>query len=121
MLPPAPTSPACSTARTRCDCGSSFVGGASAQTDARVPHVQGVALAALMKLRSRGVIGPDDRTVVVSTAHGLKFTQSKVAYHTQTIEGMSCKCVPGAAAGNVACFRARALTLRFLAGTPTRR
>ena len=52
---------------------------------------QGVALAALMKLRARGVIGPDDRTVVVSTAHGLKFTQSKVAYHTQTIEGMSCK------------------------------
>jgi threonine synthase len=55
--------------------------------------MQGVALAALMKLRERGVIGPDDRTVVVSTAHGLKFTQSKVAYHTHTIEGMACKCV----------------------------
>ena len=54
---------------------------------------QGVALAALMKLRERGVIGPDDRTVVVSTAHGLKFTQSKVAYHTQSIEGLACKCV----------------------------
>lgn len=41
------------------------------------PHT-GVALAALIKLRNRGVIGPNDRTVVVSTAHGLKFTQSKV-------------------------------------------
>lgn len=41
------------------------------------PHT-GVALAALIKLRERGVIGASDRTVVVSTAHGLKFTQSKV-------------------------------------------
>lgn len=40
------------------------------------PHT-GVALAALSKLRERGVIAPSDRTVVVSTAHGLKFTQSK--------------------------------------------
>ena len=38
----------------------------------------GVALAALIKLRERDVIGKDDLTVVVSTAHGLKFTQSKV-------------------------------------------
>jgi threonine synthase len=38
-----------------------------------------VALAALTKLRERGVIGKNDRTVVVSTAHGLKFAQSKVA------------------------------------------
>jgi threonine synthase len=41
------------------------------------PHT-GVALAALIKLRQRNVIGANDRTVVVSTAHGLKFTQSKV-------------------------------------------
>jgi hypothetical protein len=41
------------------------------------PHT-GVALAALIKLRARNVIGPNDRTVVVSTAHGLKFAQSKV-------------------------------------------
>ncbi|CAI7780843.1 unnamed protein product [Closterium sp. NIES-53] len=51
------------------------------------PHT-GVALAALKKLRSRGVIGPNDRTVVVSTAHGLKFAQSKVAYHSNEIPGM---------------------------------
>lgn len=41
------------------------------------PHT-GVALAALRKLRSRGIISSSERTVVVSTAHGLKFTQSKV-------------------------------------------
>jgi len=44
------------------------------------PHT-GVALAALIKLREQNVIGPKDRTVVVSTAHGLKFTGSKAAYH----------------------------------------
>jgi threonine synthase len=52
------------------------------------PHT-GVALAALMKLRERGVIAPSDRTVVVSTAHGLKFAQSKVAYHAGDIPGMA--------------------------------
>ena len=52
------------------------------------PHT-GVALAALIKLRENGTIAPSDRTVVVSTAHGLKFTGSKVAYHTSSIEGMA--------------------------------
>ena len=52
------------------------------------PHT-GVALAALTKLRERGVIAPGDRTVVVSTAHGLKFAQSKVAYHAREIPGMA--------------------------------
>lgn len=52
------------------------------------PHT-GVALAALLKLRERGVIAPSDRTVVVSTAHGLKFTQSKTAYHAAEIQGLS--------------------------------
>ena len=55
------------------------------------PRQRRVALAALLKLRERGVIAPGDRTVVVSTAHGLKFTQSKVAYHSREIEGMGCK------------------------------
>lgn len=54
------------------------------------PHT-GVALAALTKLRERGVISPSDRTVVVSTAHGLKFAQSKVAYHAGEIEGIASK------------------------------
>ena len=54
------------------------------------PHT-GVALAALIKLREKNVIGANDRTVVVSTAHGLKFTASKIAYHAKEIEGMTCQ------------------------------
>jgi len=52
------------------------------------PHT-GVALAALIKLREKGVISPSDRTVVISTAHGLKFTNSKIAYHAKEIEGFA--------------------------------
>ncbi|MFN2129705.1 MAG: threonine synthase [Anaerolineae bacterium] len=44
------------------------------------PHT-GVALAALFKLIERGEIGAQDRVVVISTAHGLKFTDFKVRYH----------------------------------------
>ncbi len=44
------------------------------------PHT-GVALAALEKLRARGTIAPGERTVVVSTANGLKFTETKARYH----------------------------------------
>ena len=51
------------------------------------PHT-GVALAALKKLREAQTIGPSDKVVVISTAHGLKFAQSKVAYHAGEIEGI---------------------------------
>jgi threonine synthase len=44
------------------------------------PHT-GVALAVLEKLVKRGEIKPNQRTVVVSTANGLKFTDFKVRYH----------------------------------------
>ncbi|KAK6148730.1 hypothetical protein DH2020_016255 [Rehmannia glutinosa] len=54
------------------------------------PHT-GVALTALIKLRNSGIIGPTDRTVVVSTAHGLKFTQSKINYHSKEIKDMACR------------------------------
>ncbi|XP_031251948.1 threonine synthase, chloroplastic-like [Pistacia vera] len=54
------------------------------------PHT-GVALTALNKLRNSGVIGKTDRTVVVSTAHGLKFTQSKTDYHSKDIKDMACQ------------------------------
>eukprot|EP00899_Mesostigma_viride_P013716 jgi/Mesvir1/22345/Mv03615-RA.1 len=54
------------------------------------PHT-GVALAALKKLRARNTIAADETVVVVSTAHGLKFTQSKIAYHSGDIEGMACR------------------------------
>jgi threonine synthase len=53
------------------------------------PHT-GVAVAVLIKLRQKGIIGPNDRTVVVSTAHGLKFAQSKVEYHSGSIPDLSC-------------------------------
>jgi threonine synthase len=41
----------------------------------------GVALAVLLKMVARGDIESDDRVVVISTAHGLKFTDFKVGYH----------------------------------------
>jgi threonine synthase len=44
------------------------------------PHT-GVALAALFKLIARGIIKPEHRVIVISTAHGLKFTDFKTAYH----------------------------------------
>jgi threonine synthase len=44
------------------------------------PHTA-VALAVLFQLVEKGLIGPNDRTVVISTAHGLKFTRFKTGYH----------------------------------------
>ena len=44
------------------------------------PHT-GVALACAKKLRDRGVIGAQERVVVVSTASALKFTEFKLGYH----------------------------------------
>ncbi len=50
------------------------------------PHT-GVALAALEKLVKAGTIGARDRVVVISTAHGLKFTEFKRAYHASALDG----------------------------------
>jgi threonine synthase len=44
------------------------------------PHT-GVALAALLKLIDRGTITSDQKVVVISTAHGLKFPEFKLRYH----------------------------------------
>lgn len=52
------------------------------------PHT-GVALAVLTKLINCGVIKSGDKTVVISTAHGLKFTDFKVGYHESTLEGVT--------------------------------
>jgi len=52
------------------------------------PHT-GVALAALFKLVERGEIRSQDRVVVVSTAHGLKFTDMKVDYHNGELPGIN--------------------------------
>ncbi len=51
------------------------------------PHTA-VALAALEKLVSRGVIQKHHKTVVISTAAGLKFTEFKVKYHEGAIDGV---------------------------------
>ena len=45
----------------------------------------GVALAAAAKLAANGTIRPDQRVVVISTAHGLKFTDFKVGYQRNTL------------------------------------
>ena len=44
------------------------------------PHT-GVALAVLEKLAANGTIQSGQRTVVLSTANGLKFTDFKIKYH----------------------------------------
>jgi threonine synthase len=54
------------------------------------PHT-GVALAVLNKLIKRGEIKSSDRTVVISTAHGLKFTDFKVGYHQRTLNDIDCR------------------------------
>ncbi|HOF33910.1 MAG TPA: threonine synthase [Spirochaetota bacterium] len=54
------------------------------------PHTA-VALAALIKLVDKGEIKKDSRTVVVSTAHGLKFSEFKVGYHESSLKGIESK------------------------------
>jgi threonine synthase len=49
------------------------------------PHT-GVALAALIKLINAGKIDKSEHVVVISTAHGLKFTDFKVAYHEGALD-----------------------------------
>lgn len=51
----------------------------------------GVALGAVQKLRSSGVIRPDERVVVISTANGLKFSQFKTSYHTGRLQGIEAR------------------------------
>jgi len=53
------------------------------------PHT-GVALAALIKLLNAGKIDKSEHVVVISTAHGLKFTDFKVQYHEGKLEFPSC-------------------------------
>ena len=55
------------------------------------PHT-GVALAVLEKLVQRGVIDSSHRTVVISTAHGLKFTDFKVGYHESKLHDLESSC-----------------------------
>ncbi len=52
------------------------------------PHT-GVALAALFKLIKKGEIRANEKVVVISTAHGLKFTESKLKYHEKHLKNVS--------------------------------
>ncbi len=52
------------------------------------PHT-GVALAVLFKLLKSGEIDSKEKVVVISTAHGLKFTDFKKDYHEGKIEGVN--------------------------------
>jgi threonine synthase len=54
------------------------------------PHT-GVALATLFKLLDDGIIQKDERVIVVSTAHGLKFSDFKVKYHQSQLENIQSK------------------------------
>jgi len=51
----------------------------------------GVALAVLFKLIERGEVTPDQRVIVISTAHGLKFTGFKVGYHEGAQAGVEAR------------------------------
>ena len=51
----------------------------------------GVALGALFKLRSQNVIKKNDRVVVISTAHGLKFSNFKIDYHNEKLRDVEAK------------------------------
>jgi threonine synthase len=51
------------------------------------PHT-GVALAGLFKLIEDGTIRREHRVVVISTAHGLKFADSKAEYHEGKLPGI---------------------------------
>ncbi|HPP87227.1 MAG TPA: threonine synthase [bacterium] len=54
------------------------------------PHT-GVALAVLIKLIKNKQIKKSDRVVVISTAHGLKFSEFKINYHEKKLEGAQSK------------------------------
>ncbi len=49
------------------------------------PHTA-VALAVLFKLVNQGTIKSQDRVIVISTAHGLKFTSFKLRYHEDGLD-----------------------------------
>jgi threonine synthase len=52
------------------------------------PHT-GVALAVLEKLVARREVRKNERVVVISTAHGLKFTEFKIRYHQGEVEDVA--------------------------------
>jgi len=54
------------------------------------PHT-GVALGALFQMVDEKKVSPHDRVVIISTAHGLKFSEFKTKYHEKKLEGVTSK------------------------------
>ena len=54
------------------------------------PHT-GVALACTQKLVNAGTIKETESVVVISTAHGLKFSEFKTGYHDGTLADVSAR------------------------------
>lgn len=54
------------------------------------PHT-GVAIGALLQMVEEKTVSRKDRIVVVSTAHGLKFSEFKTKYHRSELAGVSAK------------------------------
>jgi len=52
------------------------------------PHT-GVAISAFEKLVKKNIIKSDEKVVIISTAHGLKFVDSKINYHMENLKGIS--------------------------------
>ena len=47
------------------------------------------AVAGFLKARAASLIGADERVVVVATAHGCKFSQTTIDYHTGRLPGIT--------------------------------
>jgi threonine synthase len=54
------------------------------------PHT-GVAIGALLQMVDEKAVSRKDRIIVVSTAHGLKFSEFKTKYHQQELDGVQAK------------------------------
>jgi threonine synthase len=52
------------------------------------PHT-GVALGALLQMVDAKAVSKRERIIVVSTAHGLKFSEFKMRYHQEQIKGIT--------------------------------
>ncbi len=52
------------------------------------PHT-GVALAVMLKLIDNNTLSKNDRTIIISTAHGLKFSEFKIGYHEGTLNNVT--------------------------------
>ena len=52
------------------------------------PHT-GVAISAFEKLVKKNIIKSNEKVVIISTAHGLKFVDSKINYHMENLKGIS--------------------------------